>query len=107
MDRSNYLAEAGNHLSNSSTYKEVKFGEEEPVKVVEQSNRMFKQLLCKKLPSKLGKMAGSKKLPSHMYYLMAVWRQKFQHVFFVVSIIKSHKQMLKCFLQVIFIVVTH
>ena len=34
MDRSNYLAEAGNHLSNSSTSKEVKFGEEEPVKVV-------------------------------------------------------------------------
>ena len=54
-------------------------------------------------PLKLGKMAGGKKLPSYIYYLMAVWRQKFQCMFFVVSIIKSHKQMLKCFLQMIFI----
>ena len=52
-------------------------------------------------------MAGGKKLPWHMYYLTAVWWQKFQHVFFVVSIIKSHKQILKCFLQMIFIDVTH
>ena len=37
-------------------------------------------------PSKLGKMAGSKKLLSYMYYLMAVRQQKFQHVFFVVSL---------------------
>ena len=58
-------------------------------------------------PSKLGKMADGKKLPSYMYYLTAVRRQKFQRVFFVVSIIKSHKQMLKCFLQMIFIDVTH
>ena len=57
-------------------------------------------------PSKLGKMAGGKKLPSHMYYLTAVRRQKFQRMFFVVLIIKSHKQMLKCFLQMIFIDVT-
>ena len=57
-------------------------------------------------PSKLGKMAGSKKLPSYMYYLMTVQQQTFQHVFFVVSIIKSHKQMLKCFSQMIFIDVT-
>ena len=52
-------------------------------------------------------MAGSKKLLSYMYYLMAVWQQKFQQVFFVVSIIKSQKKMLKCFLQMIFINVTH
>ena len=58
-------------------------------------------------PSKLGKMADGKKLPSYMYYLMAVWCQKFQCAFFVVSIIKSHKQMLKCFLKMIFIDVTH
>ena len=47
-DRANYLAEAENHLSDSSTNKEVKFGEEELVEFVEQSSRMFKQLLSKK-----------------------------------------------------------
>ena len=47
-DRADYLAEAENHLSDSSTYKEVKFGEEELVKLVEQSNNMFKQPLSKK-----------------------------------------------------------
>ena len=46
-DRADYLAEAENHLSDSSTYKEEKFGEEELVKLVEQSN-MFKQPLSKK-----------------------------------------------------------
>ena len=50
-------------------------------------------------PSKLGKMAGGKKLSSYMYYLTAVRQQIFERVFFVVSIIKSRKQMLKCFLQ--------
>ena len=58
-------------------------------------------------PSKLGEMASGKKLLSYMYYLMAVRWQKFQCVFFVVSIIKSHEQMLKCFLQMIFLNVTH
>ena len=58
-------------------------------------------------PSKLGKMASGKKLLLYMYYFMAVRWQKFQHVFFVVSVIKSHEQMLKCFLQMIFINVTH
>ena len=58
-------------------------------------------------PSKLGKIAGGKKLLLYMYYFTAVRQQKFQHVCFVVSIIKSHKQMLKCFLQMIFINVTH
>ena len=52
-------------------------------------------------PLKLGKMAGGKRLLSYMYYLTAVRRQKFQRVFFVLSIIKSDKQMLKCFLQMI------
>ena len=33
---------------------------------------------------KLGKMAGSKKLPLYVYYLTTVQRQKFQCVFFVV-----------------------
>ena len=36
-----------------------------------------------------------------MCYLTAVRRQKSKRVFFVVSIIKSHKQMLKYFLQMI------
>ena len=47
-DRADYLAETENHLSYNSTYKEVKFGEEELVKHVKQSNRKFKQLLLKK-----------------------------------------------------------
>ena len=42
------LAEAENHLSDRSTYKEVTFWEEELVKLVEQNNRMFKLLLSKK-----------------------------------------------------------
>ena len=42
------MAEAENHLSVSSTYSEVKFEEEELVKLVKQSNRIFKQLLSKK-----------------------------------------------------------
>ena len=46
--RSDYLVEAENHLSDSSTYKGAKFGKKELVKLVEQSNRMFKQLLPKK-----------------------------------------------------------
>ena len=48
----------------------------------------------------LGKMLN-------MYYLTAVRWQKFQCVFLIVSIIKGHKQMLKCFLQMILINVTH
>ena len=42
------LAEAENHLSDRSTYKEVTFWEEELAKLVEHNNRMFKQLLSKK-----------------------------------------------------------
>ena len=36
------------HLSDSNTYKQAKFGDNEFVKVVEESNRMFKTLLSKK-----------------------------------------------------------
>ena len=46
-DRADYLAEAENHLTDCSTYKEVKFGEEGLAKIVKQSNRMFKQPLSK------------------------------------------------------------
>ena len=44
LDRTDYLAEAENHVSDSNTYKEVKFGEEKLAKLTEQSNSMFKQL---------------------------------------------------------------
>ena len=47
-DRADYLAEAENHLSDRSTYKEVTFWEEELAKLLEHNNRMFKQLLSKK-----------------------------------------------------------
>ena len=47
-DRADYFAEAENPFSHGSTYKEVKLGEEELVRLVEQSNGMFKQLLSKK-----------------------------------------------------------
>lgn len=49
LDRVDSLAEAGNHIFDSSTYKEVKFVEEELVKYVEQSNRMFNNLFQKKI----------------------------------------------------------
>ena len=47
-DRTDYLLEAEKHLSDSSTYKEVKFGDKELLKLVEESNKMFKRLLSKK-----------------------------------------------------------
>ena len=40
-----YLAEAENHLKDRNTYKNVKFGDNDLVKLVEQSNKIFKQLL--------------------------------------------------------------
>ena len=46
-DRADYLAKAENPLSDCSTYKEVKFGEDGLAKIVEQSNRMFKRPLSK------------------------------------------------------------
>ena len=36
------------HLSDSNTYTQVKFGDNEFVKLVEESNRMFETLLSKK-----------------------------------------------------------
>ena len=54
------------------------------------SQKSFQAILQ---PSKLGKIASSKKLLSYMYYLTTVRQQKFK--------------MLKCFLQMIFIDVTH
>ena len=40
-----YLTEAENHLKDNNTSKDVKFGDDDLVKLVEKSNRMFKQLL--------------------------------------------------------------
>ena len=47
-DRTDYLLEAEKHLSDSNTYKEVKFGDNELVKLVEEDNKMLKRLLSKK-----------------------------------------------------------
>ena len=47
-ERTDYLLEVGKHLSDSNTYKGVKCGDNELVKLVEESNRMFKKLLLKK-----------------------------------------------------------
>ena len=47
-ERPGYLLEAEKHFSDSNTYKEVKFADNEHVKLVEESNRMFKRLLLKK-----------------------------------------------------------
>ena len=46
-DRADDLAEAADLLSDSSTYKEVMFGEEEIVRFLKESNGMFKKLLSK------------------------------------------------------------
>ena len=40
-DKLDYLAEAENHLNDSSTYQDAKFGDDDLVKLVEQSNKMF------------------------------------------------------------------
>ena len=47
-DRIDYLLKAEKHLSNSSTCREVKFGNKELLKLVEESNKMFRRLLSKK-----------------------------------------------------------
>ena len=47
-DRTDYLLEAEKHLSDSSTYKEVTFGDTELVKLLEERNRTFRRLLSKK-----------------------------------------------------------
>ena len=70
-DKLDYLAEAENHLKDNNTYQDVKFGDNDLVKLVEKSSQMFKQLLSKqnmsssefkhfsynyKKPTNLGKM---------------------------------------------------
>ena len=47
-DRTHYLIEAKKDLSNSNTYKEVKFDDNELVKLAEVSNTLLKRLLLKK-----------------------------------------------------------
>ena len=46
-DKLDYLAEAENHLKDNNTYKDVKFGDDDLVKLVGTYNKMFKQLLSK------------------------------------------------------------
>ena len=46
-DTLDYLAEAENHLKDNNTYKDVKYGDDDLVTLVEKSNKMFKQLLSK------------------------------------------------------------
>ena len=41
------MAEAENHLSDNRTYRDVKFGNDDLVKLVEQSNKIFSKLLTK------------------------------------------------------------
>ena len=48
LDRTDYLIEAKKDLSNSNTYKEVKFDDNELVKLDEVSNTLLKRLLLKK-----------------------------------------------------------
>ena len=48
LDRTDYLIEAKKDLSNSNTYKEVKFDDNELVKLAEVSNTLLKRLLLKK-----------------------------------------------------------
>ena len=51
-DKLDYLAEAENHLKDNNIYKDVKFGDNDLVKLVEKSSKIFKQLLSKKnIPS--------------------------------------------------------
>ena len=47
-DRTDYLTEAKKDLSDSNTYKEVKFDDNELVKLAEVGNTLLKRLLLKK-----------------------------------------------------------
>ena len=49
-DKLDYLAEAENHLNDSSTYQDAKFGDDDLVKLVEQSNKIFQKLLSQTKP---------------------------------------------------------
>ena len=46
-DKFGYLAETETHLKDNNTYKDIKFGDDDLVKLVEKSNKVFKQLLFK------------------------------------------------------------
>ena len=46
-DTLDYLAETKNHPNDSNTDKDVKFGDDDLVKLVEKSNQIFKKLLSK------------------------------------------------------------
>ena len=48
LDRTDYLLEAEKHLNDSNTYKEVTFGDNKLLKLVKESNRMFKRFLLRK-----------------------------------------------------------
>ena len=48
QDRTDYLIETKKDLSNSHTYKEVKFDDNELLKLAEVSNTLLKRLLLKK-----------------------------------------------------------
>ena len=41
-DKLDYLAEAENHLKDNNTYKDVKCEDDDLVKLVEKSNKIFK-----------------------------------------------------------------
>ena len=80
-NRVDYLAEGKSHLSHNSTYKEVIFGEEELVKRIKQSNRMFKQLLSKKsIPSE-----------EHKYFIYAF--KKLTNIGKIYFLPKIHKKL--------------
>ena len=53
-DRLDYFAEAKNYHKDDNTYKDVKFGEDDLVKLVEESNKLFKQLFLKQNISSSG-----------------------------------------------------
>ena len=46
-DKLDYLAEAENHLNDNNAYEDVKFRENYLIRLVDQSNKIFKKLLSK------------------------------------------------------------
>ena len=46
-DELDYLAEAENNLKDNNIYNDNKFGEDDLVKLLEEGNKMFKQILSK------------------------------------------------------------
>lgn len=49
--RYDYLSKAGNHIKDNFTYEEVNFLDEDFVKLVDESNQVFKRLLNAKKTS--------------------------------------------------------